>query len=160
MGVIFAWTWPVIAAAATWFVLEFAAKPYLRFRMLRATVQTQLLTLDTTIFVPLSARRGSRAAMIEVHNTEIDRAARALRETGIALVAVADTEWLLNKLLKALDYDLRSAGTALLALPLLIAKRDRKTLSPPFDDKGDELVAIMRKTLHLPGLKLLEPTEK
>jgi hypothetical protein len=83
---IFEWTWPVIAGAATWFVLEFAAKPYLRFRVLRATVQALLLALETMIFVPLSVDHPNRAVMIEVHNAEIDRAAQALRESGIALV--------------------------------------------------------------------------
>jgi hypothetical protein len=150
------WGLPLIAgaigAAATWLAFEFAAKPYLRFRALRATIQAQLLTLETTFLAAQPMHNPSRAAMIELHNAEIERAARALRESGIALAAMADTEWLLNKLLGAMGYDLRTAGTALMGVHILLAKRalvSWNTLLPPLDDRGEEIISIVRQILHL-----------
>jgi hypothetical protein len=152
---IFEWGWPVIGGAATWFGVQFAAKPYLQFRTLRETVHRQLLMLELPILVALSVSYAERDFMIETHNTEIDRAAQALRESGIRLVAMADAEWLLTKLLTPLGYDLKIAGVALWTLPLVIRKRDRDSLSPALDDEGDKLVSIIRHRLRLPDVPLL-----
>jgi hypothetical protein len=157
---IFDWGLPAVVAVATWFIVQFAAKPYLRFRALRATIQARLLTLEKSTLVPLSIYNPNRAAMIEIHNAEIDRQLRALRETGITLVAMADTEWFLTRILNALGYDLRTAGTALMSLPLILRKRDPETLLPPIDDENDKFVAILRDTLRLPQLGLLNANDK
>src|ERR1700733_10054264 len=112
------WIWPLIGGAAAWLIVQFAAEPYLRFRSLRSSVQRQLLTLETSFFVPLAMHNPMRAAMIGTYNSEIEDQAKALRENGIALVAMADTEQLLGRLLKAGRYDIRMAGSALMALPI------------------------------------------
>jgi hypothetical protein len=149
------WGWPAIAGTVTWLVIQFAARPYLRFRMLRATVQTHLVALETTMFVFLARPAASRSGLIKIHNAEIDKGVKELRETGIALIAMADTEWLLNKLLTVLGYDLRFAGGTLMSLPVFIGNRSRDELSPPFDEKADEIVSATRDALRLPKVRLM-----
>jgi hypothetical protein len=157
---ILTWGWPVVGGAATWLAVEFTAKPYVRFRTLRAAVQAQLLALETTLFSLVSVYRLDRAGLIKVYNAEIERVAQTLRETGVALITMADTEKLLVKLLTVMGYDLRTAGTSLLVFPLMLGQRqDSKGLAPPFDEKLDEIIAVMRSTLRLPKLKLLDSTD-
>jgi hypothetical protein len=148
---VLSWSWPVIGAAGTWIAFEFGAKPYLRFRGLRATVHSRLLKLETAILIPLSIHNPSRAVMIEAHNVEIQREVQALRETGIALVTMADTEWLLNRLLTAFGYDIHTGGQALMSLPVLLRDRPLTSLMPPFDDEMDKFLTVLRATLGLPA---------
>src|SRR4029077_4920252 len=152
---IFDWGGPMVVAVATWFIVQFAARPYLRFRTLRTNVQTHLLTLETSFFIFLSKPDIGRFQLIEMQNAEIDKATRALRETGIALIAMADTEWLLSSLLTALGYDPRWAGGMLVSLPVLVGKRSWDELSPPIDDSGDTIIDGVRRSLRLPKVKLL-----
>lgn len=152
---IFDWGGPVAVAAATWLILEFAARPYLRFRTLRANVQTHLLTLETSYFVFLSKPHSGRAALIDMHNAEIDKAMRALRDTGIALIAMADTDWPLISLLPALGYDPRWAGGMLVSLHVLVGKRSWDELSPPLDNSAETIIDGVRRSLRLPKVKLL-----
>jgi hypothetical protein len=150
----FEWSWPILGGVIAWFVLEFAAKPYLRFRTLRSVIQTQQLKLETTILVVLTAHHPDRASMIAAHNAEIDQIASDLRDSGIALFVMADTEHLLSGLLSVLGYEIRTCASALLALQMAAAKRDIKSLMPPLDDKGDKLLSIVRETLRLPKIRL------
>lgn len=154
VGLVMAWGWPILVAAATWFVLEFAAKPYLSFRGLRRTVQAQLVTLETTIFLALSESHLDRASMVQAYSLQIESIAKELRESGILLIAMSDTEWLLTKILSLLGYDLKLAGVSLLTVPLLANRRDADGfLSAIHDDKGVKLLTLLRGTLHLPDLR-------
>jgi len=153
---VLAWSWPVIGAAGAWLMLEFATKPYLRFRELRAMVHARLLTLETAILIPLAMHNPNRAVMIEAHNATIQREVQALREAGIALATMADTEWLLNKLLTAFGYDIHTAGVGLMSLPVMLRNRPLTSLSPPFDDEIEKFLTVLRKTLGLPERNSIE----
>ena len=83
-------------------------------------VHARLLTLETAILIPLAMHNPNRAVMIEAHNATIQREVQALREAGIALATMADTEWLLNKLLTAFGYDIHTAGVGLMSLPVML----------------------------------------